>query len=74
LVTDVFEELVAFIFREVQGKLHEKMVALYREEVGYALGIASQQKWSGQSHGYNMPEESRVKMRQWEARRKQSKK
>jgi len=31
-------------------------------EVGYALGIASQQKWSGQSHGY-MPEESRVKMR-----------
>jgi hypothetical protein len=39
------------------------MVALYMEEVGQALGIASQQKWSGQSHGYNMPEESRVKMR-----------
>jgi hypothetical protein len=34
LVTDVFEDLVAFIFRAVQGKLYEKMVALYREKVG----------------------------------------
>jgi hypothetical protein len=34
LVTDVLEELVAFIFRTVQVKLHEKMVALQREGVG----------------------------------------
>jgi hypothetical protein len=33
LDTDV-EELAAFIFKAVQEKLHEEMVALYREEVG----------------------------------------
>jgi len=28
LVTEAFEEFVAFIFTAVQGNLHEKMVAL----------------------------------------------